>query len=359
MNGRQLFGLTFTAVLASSSCISGDPILDPLGEELCSLNPSLLSVDLPPDAIPALTQPTMVDPDSPDLLYLEDRDRVLGVVINGEARAYPHNILWHHEIVNDVIDGVPISVTYCPLTGSGLAFNPLVDGVQLDLGVSGLLFANNLVMFDRIGGDVFGPQLSRSGECAIWRDKTLELMPVQEMSWGRWRGLYPNTTVVSSETGHGRNYRVYPYGSYAELFNNQLLFPMGVDETRSLKERVLVIRLSDTGGRGYPFGELEHLGEVGALNELVGGIPTAIFYEARDGHVANAFDARVGGQTLTFESVSAGMWRDVETGSTWGIDGVATSGPHQGARLTERSDSFVVFWFAWRHFLPDGDTCLN
>ena len=332
------------------------PITNLSGEELCSLNPDLLQFSLPPDAIPALSVPEMVAADAPEAGYLFDFDRVLGVVIDGEARAYPHNILWHHEIVNDVINDTWISVTFCPLTGSGLAFSPFVDGIRLDLGVSGLLFANNLVMYDRVGGAVFGPQLSAVGKCSIWRNKSLSLMPVQEMSWGRWKELYPDTKVVSANTGYGRNYFVYPYGSYAELLSNELLFPMNVDDSRPIKERVLAIRLDGTDGRGFPFGELAEIGDVVALNELVGGVPTAIFYESVDGETAIAFDARVDGQTLTFETTVQGLWRDVETGSVWTIDGVATSGPLAGARLATREDAFVVFWFAWRHFLPDGDT---
>ena len=332
------------------------PFTNPSGEDICSLDPNLLLFSLPPDAIPALSLPAMVAADAVDAGYLFDFDRVLGVVIDGEARAYPHNILWHHEIVTDVINDTRFSVTYCPLTGSGLVFSPFIDGAQLDLGVSGLLFANNLVLFDRVTGGVFGPQLSADGKCTIWRNKSLALMSVQEMSWGRWQELYPDTKVVSADTGFGRNYRRSPYGSYADLFNDQLLFPMDIDKSRPIKERVLAIRLDGTAGRGFPFGELADISHVVALNELVGGVPTAIFYESVNGETAIAFDARVDGQTLTFETTVQGLWRDVETGSVWTIDGVATSGPLEGSRLATLENAFVLFWFAWRHFLPDGDT---
>jgi hypothetical protein len=81
--------------------------------------------------------------------FLDPEGLVLGVVLNGESRAYPHNVLWWHEIVNDVLGGRPILVTYCPLTGSGLVFDPAVADQQLQFGTSGLLFDKNLVMFDR------------------------------------------------------------------------------------------------------------------------------------------------------------------------------------------------------------------
>jgi|TARA_B100000809_G_scaffold148466_1_gene145938 hypothetical protein len=127
----------------SSPLIFGD-------DDLCALDPDLLIAVLPADAIPALTLPNMVSVGAEGAEYLFDFDRVLGVVVNGEARAYPHNILWYHEIVNDRIGDTWISVTFCPLTGLGLVFDPFVDGNLLELGVSGLLFAE-------LGGTLVGP----------------------------------------------------------------------------------------------------------------------------------------------------------------------------------------------------------
>ena len=343
---------------AVGGCGDGQPLSGPDGESLCSLDSDLLIASLPADAIPALTLPQMVAPWDPAADYLFDFDRVLGVVVNGEARAYPHNILWHHEIVNDRIGDTWISATFCPLTGSGLVFDPFVDGNLLELGVSGLLFANNLVLFDRLSGAVYGPQLAVEGKCATFRNRSVSLRTVQEMSWGRWKGLHPDTKVVGGNTGFPRNYRAYPYGSYDQITSSELLFPMGVDSSRPIKERVLAIRIGE-GGRGYPFGELFEMGETSVVNESVGGVPTVVFYESRDGETAVAFDARVTGQTLTFSADENGGWTDAETGSTWTIDGSAIAGPMAGERLSSREDSYVLFWFAWRHFQPTGETFLQ
>lgn len=337
-------GLTLLLSGCGDSPVVGSSRLDDL---VCDLDRSLLVSSLSPNAIPALVNPPMVDPDAVAVDYLLDTDRVLGVVLEGEARAYPHNVLWHHEIVNDQVGATRIAVSFCPLTGSGVAFNPELGGQTLDVGVSGLLFANNLVMYDRTTLEVYGPQLSVEGKCGGFRGEALQLMPVQEMSWGRWKELYPDTKVVSGELGFARNYRSYPYGSYDEITSTDLLFDMPVDQSRPIKERVLSIR---NGGRGYPFGELLDVGDVVALNEDVGGIPTAIFFEARDGMAALAFDARVDGQTLTFEAQPGGSWVDLETSSTWQFDGTATGGPLAGEVLKTREDAYTLFWFAWKHF---------
>ena len=130
---------------------------------------------------------------------------------------------------------------------------------------------------------------------------------------------------------------------------------MDVDRTRPIKERVLAIRTSAEGGRGYPFGELKDLGDVSVVNEDVGGAPMVVLYSAENGETALVFDARIDGQTLTFEVVN-GEFRDQQSGSTWSIDGRAVSGPLTGQALQQNPDSYTLFWFAWKHFQPDGST---
>ena len=343
-------------LIAMGACFSDSPITAN-GEILCDVDQGLLISSLPPNAIRALTSPIMVDAEAAEAAYLADFDRILGVVVDGEPRAYPHRVLWSHEIVNDSIGDTWVSITFCPLTGSGLAFDPHIGGQRLDLGVSGLLFANNLVMYDRISEEVYGPQLAVRARCQAYAGQELALAPVQEMSWGRWKGLHPDTKVISGLTPGLRNVN-YPYGSYDQLNNGDLLVPMSVDRSRPIKERVLAIRLGD-GGPGYPFLELAEIGDVVALNEMVGGVPTAIFFEVRQGWSALAFDARINGQTLTFDADPAGFWTDRETGSTWSFDGTATAGPLMGEVLLTRPDAYTLFWFAWRHFQPDGTTFLN
>ena len=348
--GRARARLAVLLLVSVAAC--GDDPTFPRGIG-CDLDPDLMRSSLGPDAIPALNEPAMVAADDPSVAYLLDADRVLGVFLNGEARAYPHNILWYHEIVNDRIGEDWVSVTFCPLTGSGLAFEPVIGTRRMDFGVSGLLYANNLVMYDRSTDEVFGPQLTVDGACEGFRGQSIPLVPVQEMSWRRWKELHPNTTVVTGNLTFGRNYTSYPYGTYNRLTSNELLVLMPVDRTRAIKERVLAIR-DGSGGRGYPFGELAELGSVSVVNESVAGVPTVVFYDEADGETAIAFDARVAGQALTFDADPAGFWTDRETGSTWSVDGLATSGPLAGARLETRSDAYTLFWFAWRHFQPDG-----
>lgn len=346
--------------LVVAACGDDGPTVprETLDAAICELDERVLRSSLPPDAIPALNEPAMVGPSDARAEYVRAGDRVLGVVMDGEARAYPHNILWHHEVINDRIGDRWLTVTFCPLTGSGLAFDPTsIDGSPIDFGVSGLLYGNNLVMYDRDTGDLFGPQLSASGKCSRFKGAALDLVPVLETSWARWKELHPNTTVVGEDTGFGRNYQRYPYASYDELTNDDLLFSMPVDRRRPIKERVLAIRTGETGGRGYPFEEMASLGATTVLNERVGGVPVAVFYEASSGGTAMAYRVpSPGGVPLTFEPDGDGTFRDEQTGSLWTIEGRAVEGELAGTELEPHPDAYVLFWFAWRFFQPDGTT---
>ncbi|MDP6778491.1 MAG: DUF3179 domain-containing (seleno)protein [Candidatus Latescibacteria bacterium] len=124
--------------------VGSQPITSPSADSTVtrswtSFPKNFLSVDLFPfdqiidpgvgkDGIPALTDPTWITRFSTDVAYLRDSDLVLGVVVHGEARAYPHNILWWHEIINDRISSYPVIASLCPLTGTGMVFSGRGDG---------------------------------------------------------------------------------------------------------------------------------------------------------------------------------------------------------------------------------------
>jgi hypothetical protein len=163
------------------------------------------------DGIPALDRPVVVTADEGDEMYAPSA-LVLGVVAGGEARAYPHGILWWHEIVNDVLGGVPVVVSHCPLTGSGMIYDPRIGAQELNFGVSGLLFDNNLVLFDRATESLWS-QMRVQAVCGSLASTRPPLRPVVQTTWAAWRAWHPDTTVLSTNTGFARNYAQYPYGT--------------------------------------------------------------------------------------------------------------------------------------------------
>ncbi len=304
------------------------------------------------DCIPALTNPSLTDRTADAASYLAPDDRVIGLLFGDQPLAIPHNILWFHEIINfDDWGGRKFAVTYCPLTGSSLAFDRgAVNGAEF--GVSGLLFRNNLIMYDRRSGESFWPQMNRKANCGAEVGTTLEMEPIVEMTWEQWQTLHPDTRVISKNTSHPFSYvnTSYPYGNYEETDNDRLLFDMPIDDRRPPKERVLGIPNGNEGGVAFPFGALDDGSAARAVEITWQGAPVVVFWH-REGRGAMAYHATLNGRSLSF-SVDEGRFVDAETGSTWTLDGRAVSGPQADARLEPVSQAYVSFWFAWAAFQP-------
>ena len=312
------------------------------------------------DAIPALSDPGMIPADHRDADYLLPTDRVIGIEIDGEYLAFPHNILWWHEIVN--MNALGLAVTYCPLTGSSMVFRRNVVG-GVEFGVSGFLFKNNLVMYDRTGGganfsgddldvgESLWPQMLAGGRCGPSEGEDLAMYPALEIEWADWVALHPDTRVVTGFTGFTRDYTLYPYGDYEVEDNMLTLAPQDeFDDRRPPKERVLGIPLEDGGGLVFPFGALRSIGDLAAIQET-DRLSIVVFWDG-EAAAAMAYETLIAGQLLTFE-VRNGAFVDLETGSQWSIDGKALSGPLVGNSLLKVPEAYVSFWFAFSQFYPN------
>jgi hypothetical protein len=356
-----LGGLT-TALLFVASCGDSGPAGPALlGDLECSIPESeIFSGGVLPGGIPALENPEFVSPDDPAADYLRNTDgfpdpRVVGIVAEGEAFAIPHNILWWHEIVNlDLPSGVQVSVTYCPLTGSSLVFDRSpVDGAEFL--VSGLIFQNNLMMFDRRADRSLWPQMMRGARCGREDGTTLPMYPAMGTTWSAWKSLHPSTSVVGSSTGIPRDYTVYPYGGYKA--NAELLFSQSeIDERRPMKEWVLGIpSTSGSGGIAFPFG---------ALRSAESGAVAVVHSSSPRGQVVVLWDERAAGAMAFYPAVEGSPVTlradenrivDEETASEWRLDGLAVSGPMAGATLEPVAEAYPAFWFAWAAFHPATD----
>ena len=305
------------------------------------------------DGISALTNPRL---GGADVGVVRGDDRVLGLVIDGAARAYPLPVFWIHEVVNDTLGGRPVLVSYCPLTGSGLAFDPHVDGEPRTFGVSGLIYENNLMMFDRQTENIWN-QLSLGAVCGPARGTALPLLPVVETTWRDWRSRYPGTTVVID--GLGVRPEPYPFGDYDEPGNPVTLFPSSAYGTeRPPKELVLGVGIGREAV-AYAFGLMAERGSAAVINDNVGGVPIVVVY-SRDENAAWAFHRKVqpgpGAAPVTLSFVLADpdlpTFRDEATGSEWNGNGEAIAGPLQGARLEPVAEAYTLFWFAWSVYHP-------
>lgn len=184
----------------------------------------------PKDGIPSIDAPKF---DAAHETPFSDDDLVLGLVVDGDARAYPYGILNWHEVVNDTVGGVPVAVTYCPLCDTGIVF----ERGDRTFGVSGKLYQSCLVMYARDTETLFA-QVWGVGIVGPEVDQPLERLPVVRTTLGAWRQQHPDTRVLSVNTGHERDYFEYPYGSYDQ--NRQLIFSVREQERLELHPKALV-----------------------------------------------------------------------------------------------------------------------
>jgi len=204
------------------------------------------------DGIPSLDNPVFVN--AVDAKFLRPADRVLGVEINGVARAYPVRVLNYHEIVNDSIDSQAIVVTYCPLCGSGMAFSATISDTRLEFGVSGLVYNSDVLLYDRHSGSLWS-QIKKTAVTGPMKGTKLDAIPLAHTSWRDWQARHPNTLVLSMDTGFRRNYRISPYSNYSRT--GKLYFPVA-EENRQYRRKSVVLGLEIDGQfKAYPFDELK------------------------------------------------------------------------------------------------------
>ena len=295
----------------------------------------------PKDGIPSIDDPKFADVS--DAQFISDSDTVIGLEINGEAKAYPLFILVWHEIVNDKVGDTPVAVTYCPLCYTNQVFERILDGKEVEFGTSGKLYNSNLVMYDRLTNSYWSQALGQAitGELT---GQELKIIPFDVITWGDWKTIHPNTKVLTTETGHIRAYGVDPYGDY--YTDPRILFPVeNRDDRLHPKEIILGFHESDVY-KAYPQNEIENSV---VINDQIADTP--LLLSSLYPQNARAFERTLDGQVLDFE-FKDGKIIDTQTNSEWNYDGIAVSGSLEGSQLSRMPFS-PGFWFEWVAFHPD------
>jgi hypothetical protein len=241
----------------------------------------------PRDGIPSIDRPRFVGASASGL---KDSDRVLGLARRDVTRAYPVRILNWHEVVNDRIADEAIAVTYCPLCGTGMAFDARVGGggPAASFGVSGLLYNSDVLLYDR-GTESLWSQLLEQAVSGPMKGTRLTPVPLTHTTWAAWRARHPRTEVLSTDTGQARDYARDPYAGYDTV--PRLMFEVQHrDDRLPLKEWVLGLRIGGQA-KAYPFSALgRRVDAQGRLLDRVGDVPVQIRFDAKH-RSAEAFDA--------------------------------------------------------------------
>lgn len=257
------------------------------------------------DGIPSIDAPRFQTAE--EASWLRDGDRVIGVAYRNVIKAYPIRILNWHEIANDEFNGWRVLVTYCPLCYTGMVFDVHHQEVDFTFGVSGLLYNSDVLLYDRQTESLWS-QIKGEAVAGPLKGTKLTLLPTRHTTWKEWREEYPETLVLSRDTGHRRNYSVSPYLQYERT--QRLMFDVE-HESGDYREKDLVLGISiGDQHKAYPFPELEE-------------------------HGIAQFEDAFAGQTLTV------AWSE-ESNSAHVFDETGHELP-----------SVIAYWFAWYAFHPD------
>ena len=308
------------------------------------------------DGIPAIDVPVFEDIAGGDE-WLDDKEQVHVVDVQGEVRAYPLAILIWHEIVNDSFNDVPVAVTYCPLCNSAITFDRRLGDRTLDFGVSGVLRHSDMIMFDR-QTESWWQQLVGEAIIGELLGERLTVLPSFLVSWEDFKEAFPDGRVLSRDTGHQRQYGRNPY----ELYDRQTPFLFFGEADKRLRplDRVVVVEEGEDAV-AFPLSVLEHepvvhytLGEQDLVVFFQFGANSALddatVAGGRDVGAAAVYRPEADGQQLTFTAAGE-TFVDDQTGSQWNLLGQAVDGPLAGAKLTPVVHG-THFWFAWAVFKP-------
>lgn len=311
------------------------------------------------DGIPALDNATMIPATEAD--YLEPDEPVFGISINGDHRAYPLRILDWHEMANDVVGGVPVSLAYCTLCGAGIAYDGRAsNGETYTFGSSGFLFRSNKLMYDRQTRTLWNQLTGEPvlGEL-VETDIKLSLLPVVVTTWESWQAQHADTLVLDLDTGYQRPY--IPGAAYGDYFAyDDTMFPVWQrNELLFAKDRIYALQVNGIP-KAYP---VDLLAKEIVVNDTIGD--TAIVIIAARGNITVAgqnqrigqvsYDA--GGEVRTYEradrTFTAGP--DPNTildsdGHPWLVSEEALIGPD--GEQAPRINGHLAYWFGWFSFFP-------
>lgn len=295
------------------------------------------------DGIPPLRNPEMISPEK--ATYLEDNNIVFGIEVNGDARAYPKRILAWHEMFTDNVGGIPVTGVYCTLCGTVILYKDIYKGVQHTFGTSGFLYRSNKLMYDKAtqslwnthwGKPVVGPLVGKGIE--------LEYMSVVTTTWGEWKKRHPNTSVLSLNTGHRRDYgEGIAYKDY--FATDELMFNVpSTDKKLKHKQSILAIKLLDHPGEEVAI-SVKFLKKNPVYSYKIGNTNLVVLtdktganrvYETK-GTIITSFD-----QNTIVRDNLGGSWTLTEDKL------INTTG-----KVLQRVPTYNAFWFGWKAAYPD------
>lgn len=312
----------------------------------------------PKDGIPAIVNPKFESNQSASD-WVSEREPVISLEINGEAKAYPLQILMFHEIANDELGSKHVLVSFCPLCYSAIVYNRELDNEVHRFGVSGLLRNSDLVMYDQ-KTESFWEQFTGEAIVGEMLGRKLEPIPSQIISFEQFVEMYPNGKILSKETGFNRPYGKNPYTGYDDIDKSPFAFTGEIDDRLPPNEKVIAVKINDEY-KAYPYSITwttrvindEFNGEkivVFHLDGAVSSMDEREIAKSKEMGSTGVYNRIINDRELTFRIENRKIIKDDQTNSTWSITGKAIEGDLKGEQLKKEFHgdyfSFALFAFA-------------
>lgn len=265
---------------------------------------------------------------------------VLGIVINGEAKAYPIQYIGYHHQVTDTVGGQPVMVTYCTVCRTGRVFNPLVQGKREQFRLVGMDHFN--AMFEDATTKSWWRQVSGEAIAGPLKGSVLPEIPSEQMSLLAWQRKYPNTWVMQPDT------------SFKDVYEKMAQYEKGKSkgsltkrDSLSWQDKSWIVGIiHQSTAKAYDWNLLV---KQQLIQDSLPGLPLVIVLE-KDSASFHAWNRTVDGRSLQFSKVpGTDQLKDLETGSLWNMDGLCTTGVLLGRQLASVR-AYQEYWHSWRSF---------
>ncbi|QHT65275.1 DUF3179 domain-containing protein [Rhodocytophaga rosea] len=267
---------------------------------------------------------------------------VIGIAFNGEAKAYPIEVIGYHHQVMDTLAGEPVMVTYCTVCRTGRVFSPLVNGKRESFRLVGMDHFN--AMFEDETTRSWWQQATGEAIAGPLKGISLKELPSKQLTLQSWLAEYPSSRIMQPDPSFKEK--------YAELKN----YDKGTIES-SLEKRDsaswqpkswVVGVLHNNVAKAYDWNRLE---KEKLINDSLQDLPLLVVLE-KDKASFHVYSRNVNGTLFKFNLGKDDFITDENTSSTWDMAGVCVSGSMKGEKL-QQLQSYQEFWHSWRTFHPN------
>ena len=265
---------------------------------------------------------------------------VIGVSLNGEAKAYPIQLIGYHHQVRDTIGNTPVMITYCTVCRTGRAFSPYLNGKMETFRLVGMDHFN--AMFEDATTKSWWQQATGVAIAGPLKGTSLKELPSRQLTLEAWLREYPNSYIMQPDTTFNKDYE-----DLTDYDKGTIKSSLEKRDSLSWKPKSWIVGvIHNSSAKAYDWNDLV---KKKIIQDSIAGLPIVIALE-KDTASFHVYDRRVNGSVLRFQMGNdKDLLIDQNTHSTWNMDGLCIDGTLKGERLVP-VQAYNEFWHSWQTF---------